>query len=182
MASSKPPHESADNSADSRGRHRPALLAGCFAALLLTACGGGGGGGDAASVDASTAIDVAAAPDAAAGTTGAAPPVAASLLSGVSRLIVVGDSLADVGTFGFKFTVQDATNPAGFPVLPELVAAAYGLGAACSHYMDDGSGGVVPRGDPNCTNFAVGGARILRADGARDIRNQLSEAAAKIGQ
>ena len=76
---------------------------------------------------------------------GSAAAVAASssALTGVSRVIVAGDSLADVGTFGFKFTVQDAANPAGFPVFPELVAGAYGLSAACSHYMDNGAGGVI---------------------------------------
>ena len=112
----------------------------------------------------------------------AAFAASSSALTGVSRVIVAGDSLADVGTFGFKFTVQDATNPAGFPVFPELVAGAYGLAAACSHYMDNGAGGVIPRGDPACTNFAVGGGRILhRGDGPQGIPAQLRDAAATVG-
>ena len=97
-------------------------------------------------------------------------------------MIVAGDSLADVGTFGIKFTVQDSANPAGFPVFPELVAAAYGLSATCSHYMDNGAGGVMPRGDPACMNFAVGGGRILhRGDGPQGIPAQLRDAAATVG-
>jgi phospholipase/lecithinase/hemolysin len=146
-------------------------LAGCLGAFLFTACGGGG---DAPTADASTAVDSPAA------SVAEPPAAAASLLSGVSRLIVAGDSLADVGTFGFKFTVQDAANAIGFPVLPELVAAAHGLPGGCSHYMDDGAGGVVPRGDSGCTNFAVGGGRILDGDGPRSIRNQLAAAAGAI--
>jgi hypothetical protein len=31
-------------------------------------------------------------------------------------VVVFGDSLADVGTFGFKFTVQKAGDPKGYPV------------------------------------------------------------------
>jgi outer membrane lipase/esterase len=112
----------------------------------------------------------------------AAVAASSSVLTGVSRVIVAGDSLADVGTFGFKYTVQDAANPAGFPVLPELVAAAYGLPATCSHYMDNGAGGVMQRGDPACTNFAVGGGRILhRGDGPQGIPAQLRDAAATVG-
>ena len=163
---------------------RRRLLAGCVGALLFAGCGGGGGGGgggeggDAAVGTAPTAVEpVAIAPPGAA----AAPAASASLLTGVSRLIVAGDSLADVGTFGFKFTVQDSAGAPGFPVLPELVAAAHGLPAGCSHYMDNGAGGVMPRGDPTCTNFAVGGGRILDGEGPRNIRNQLGDAAAAIG-
>jgi outer membrane lipase/esterase len=134
-------------------RHFKRLCAGCLGMLLLS------GWGVAAAVSTPN-----------------------SALTGVSRLIVAGDSLADVGTFGFKYTVQDAANPAGFPVFPELVAAAYGLSATCSHYMDNGAGGVIPRGDPACTNFAVGGGRILhRGDGPQGIPAQLRDAAATVG-
>jgi len=157
--------------------HHGRLLAGCVGALLLiTGCGGGGGGGDAGIAAASTAAEPMAVP---APVPSSAP--AASLLTGVSRLIVAGDSLADVGTFGFKFTVQDAGSSGGFPVLPELVAAAHGLSAGCSHYLADGAGGLVPRGVAACTNFAVGGGRLLDGEGPRDIRNQLRDAAAAVG-
>jgi outer membrane lipase/esterase len=156
------------------------LLAGCVGVLLFTGCGGGGGGDgvdNAAIATASTTADpvAIAVPEPA-----VAPAASAALLTGVSRLIVAGDSLSDVGTFGFKFTVQDAANATGFPVLPELVAAAHGLPGGCSHYMDNGAGGVVPRGDSGCTNFAVGGGRILDGDGPRSIRNQLADAAGAI--
>jgi phospholipase/lecithinase/hemolysin len=152
------------------------LVAACVAALLLTSCGGGGAGETLAAADPAAGAVSASIPQ-----PGAAPAAARTLLTGVSRVIVAGDSLADVGTFGFKFTVQDPANPAGFPVFPELVAAAYGLNGACSYYVDNGSGGVVPRGDPSCTNFAVGGARILRGDGP-DILAQLRDAGAAIGR
>jgi|GEM_PF-158035 len=103
-------------------------------------------------------------------------------LSGVTRLIVAGDSLADVGTFGYKATVQDSANPAGFPIIPELVATAQGLTPACSHYMDNGAGGVVARGDPACTNFAIAGSRILMpGDSPLGIAVQLRDAAAAVG-
>ena len=156
------------------------LLAVGVGVLLITACGGGGGGGGG---DAAVATTPTGAEPSSVATPGPAPAPAASasLLTGVSRLVVAGDSLADVGTFGFKFTVQDASSAVGFSVLPELVAAAHGLPAGCSHYVDNGAGGVVPRGDSGCTNFAVGGGRILDGDGPRNIRNQLVDAAAAIG-
>lgn len=34
----------------------------------------------------------------------------------ISKVYVMGDSLADVGTFGFKFTVQNSADPKGFPI------------------------------------------------------------------
>lgn len=137
----------------SKTRRFKHLLAGCLGMLLLS------GWSNAAAVAVSTPA-----------------------LTGVSRVIVAGDSLADVGTFGFKYTVQDAANPAGFPVFPELVAAAYGLSATCSHYMDNGAGGVMPRGNPACTNFAVAGGQILpHSDGPQGIPAQLRDAAATVG-
>lgn len=160
-------------------RPRGFLQAGSLAAALVAACGGGGGGGGSETNVAVAPIAADGVPVAAAGPAPAPDPVR-SVLAGVSRLVVAGDSLADVGTFGFKFTVQDAANALGFPVFPELVAATWGLPALCSHYMDDGSGGVVPRGDPRCTNFAVGGGRILRGDGPRGIPAQLRDAAAAL--
>ncbi|WP_427912475.1 SGNH/GDSL hydrolase family protein [Ramlibacter sp. MMS24-I3-19] len=171
--------------------HSSPLLAGCLSAMLLTACGGGGSS-DATPGAASNAPPTESAPVA----TGAPPPVsaapptaaapgvpAAALTSAprIRRLIVAGDSLADVGTFGFKFTVQDAANAVGFPVFPELVGAAHGLPGGCSFYMDNGAGGVVARGDPRCTNFAVGGAVILRGSGPQGIPAQLGDVAATLG-
>ena len=181
-----------------------------LAAILHTACGGGGADTAAAGATTAPAVnpplaataDPAAAPSAAATpttpnataaptatataapiatSTPAAPAASPAALPGVSRLIVAGDSLADVGTFGYKFTVQDAANPAGFPVFPELVAAAYGLPATCSGYVRLPAGAVVPRGDPACMNFAVGGGLILHGNGPQAIPAQLRDAATMAG-
>src|SRR5690349_9507586 len=80
------------------------------AACLITACGGGGGD------DNPTAAPSPSQPLA----TGPAP---------ITRVIVAGDSLADVGTVGYKATIQSASNPAaGYPIYPQLVAQQLGVG------------------------------------------------------
>ena len=80
----------------------------------------------------------------------------------IHRVYVAGDSLADVGTFGFKFTVQDAKLPKGFPIWPQLVANQVGLDgtAQCSFYRIS-STNPLPTLAPECTNFAIGGARVV---------------------
>ena len=175
--------------------HSGPLLAGCLSAFLLAACGGGGGGSDATPVatggppqtDSAPVASGPPSPTPASPPASSAPPTSAAPVAStaptprITRLIVAGDSLADVGTFGFKFTVQDTGNAAGFPVLPDLVGAAHGLPGGCSHFMDDGTGGVVGRGDPRCTNFAVGGSVILSGSGPQGIPFQLNEAAAALG-
>ena len=161
--------------------HVGRFAAGCLGLLLLASCGGGGDTAVAPEAAPSVAVGTAPAVDAARVAAPAAPAPSVPTRLGVSRLIVAGDSLADVGTFGYKFTVQDAANPAGFPVFPELVAATYGLSAGCSVYRDDGDGGVTPRGNPACTNFAVGGGRILRGDGPQGIPSQLRDSASTLG-
>lgn len=84
--------------------------------------------------------------------------------SSVTKVYVMGDSLADVGTFGLKFTVQDASNPRGFPIWPQIVAGNFGLDALaqCNFYSLNYPSGTV-RAAPNaaCTNFAIGGGRIV---------------------
>lgn len=82
----------------------------------------------------------------------------------ISKVYVMGDSLADVGTFGFKFTVQDASNPKGFPIWPQLVANAFGLDGStqCNVY----SGNLLTdtysdNSVAGCTNYAIGGGRII---------------------
>ena len=70
----------------------------------------------------------------------------------------MGDSLADSGTFGLKFTVQ-GTAPTGAgstAIWPERVAASYGR-TLCPHYVSAG-GSFSAKTD--CTNYAVGGGRI----------------------
>lgn len=83
--------------------------------------------------------------------------------AGISKIYVMGDSLADVGTFGFKFTVQDASNPKGFQIWTQLVANAVGVdGAAqCNFYSLNLDGTVRAAPNPACTNFAIGGGRVF---------------------
>ena len=87
---------------------------------LVTACGGGGNDAPA---------------------TPAPSQPAASGPPPISRVIVAGDSLADVGTFGFKATVQSAANPAvGYPIYPQLVAQQLGAGALCNYFSSTDQG------------------------------------------
>lgn len=78
----------------------------------------------------------------------------------ISKIYVMGDSLADVGTFGgIKFTVQDPVNPKNSLIWPQLIANNFGLdgSAQCNFY----SIGNTVTTNPACTNFAIGGARIV---------------------
>jgi phospholipase/lecithinase/hemolysin len=78
----------------------------------------------------------------------------------ISAVKVMGDSLADSGTFGFKFTVQNAADPAkGFPIWAERVAQTYGVQTLCPFFRASSSTTfLAPVG--TCNNFAVGGGRI----------------------
>jgi outer membrane lipase/esterase len=76
----------------------------------------------------------------------------------ITSVKVMGDSLADSGTFGFKFTVQDATNPKGFAIWPERIASTYNVAALCSAFKFTGTTFTGPAA--GCTNYAVGGGRI----------------------
>lgn len=83
--------------------------------------------------------------------------------AGINRISVAGDSLADVGTFGFKFTVQNANDAAGYPIWTQLIANDYGLdgNAQCPYFAGNPITQVVAVGNNNdCSNFAVGGGRI----------------------
>jgi outer membrane lipase/esterase len=78
----------------------------------------------------------------------------------ITSVKVFGDSLQDSGTFGFKFTVQAATNP----IYVERIAANYGK-TLCNFFKAtyDTSGnvtGFVVNTAAGCTNFAAGGGRI----------------------
>ena len=78
----------------------------------------------------------------------------------ISKVYVMGDSLADVGTFGgLKFTVQDPINPQNSLIWTQIVANNFGLeGAAqCNFYSISNT----VTTNANCTNFAIGGARIV---------------------
>ncbi len=73
---------------------------------------------------------------------------------------VFGDSIADSGVFGYKFTIQgkDANgNP--FQIFPEVVAANLGVSSLCPFFSFTPAAGF---GAPaaTCTNFAVAGGRV----------------------
>lgn len=77
-------------------------------------------------------------------------------------VVVFGDSLADVGTFGFKFTVQKAGDAKGYPVWPQIVSDAVKVSGAsqCNGYVA-GAGGFTRSTNAACTNYAIGGGRIV---------------------
>lgn len=77
-----------------------------------------------------------------------------------SKVYVMGDSLADVGTFGFKFTVQNSADPKGFPIWTQLVAANYGVTGQCNFYTFTGMT-FAANPTPGCTNYAIGGGRVV---------------------
>ena len=100
------------------------------------------------------------------------------------RVIVAGDSLADEGTYGLKFTVQNSAAPAeGYRVFPEIVASEYDV-ETCNHYTYNGTTFVT---NADCTNYAVAGARIVNpasqggADSPLSIPAQLAAASARSG-
>ncbi|MCS6810633.1 MAG: SGNH/GDSL hydrolase family protein [Tepidimonas sp.] len=79
----------------------------------------------------------------------------------VTAVKVAGDSLADAGTFGFKFTVQGSSR-ASTRIWTDVVADAAEVAPLCPRYRGNPSSGEVAL-DPNaasCTSYAVGGARI----------------------
>lgn len=121
---------------------RRALSAALASVALAITAGCGGGGSDSTPAPApSTTLPVAQ----------AAP---------APRVFVAGDSLADVGTFGLKATVQSAADPAaGYPVYPEIVARDLGAGSLCNYFSSSDS--LVFTTHAGCTDFAVGGAQVV---------------------
>lgn len=96
----------------------------------------------------------------------------------ITSVKVMGDSLADVGTFGLKFTIQGTQSA----IFSERVPMAYGLSAGCPFFLFDGTTfGANPAA--GCTNFAIGGGVInpsasrLSAADPRGIGVQFSTAA-----
>ncbi|QTD47207.1 SGNH/GDSL hydrolase family protein [Ottowia testudinis] len=108
---------------------------------------------------------------------------------GLDTMKVVGDSLSDSGTFADvpggarTFTVQGTADEPNV-VWVERVALAYRVAPLCPVYKFNGSA-FTPNTKPNCTNYAVGGARInnpAASGGAAaplSVANQLQDAAAK---
>lgn len=88
---------------------------------------------------------------------------------GIQSVKVIGDSLADVGTFGFKATVQGTESY----LFVERVALDYGLKPTCNYYAATGASSFVPNPATGCVNYAVAGGVINRASsgfGATDPR------------
>jgi phospholipase/lecithinase/hemolysin len=109
-------------------------------AILLSACGGGGGGGSSSNSSTNTNTNP---------NTNTSPSV--------TSVKVVGASLADSGTFGFKFTVQPKET---YKVYSELVASAYRISSICPAYSYTGSFTT----NSGCTNYAVAGAKVNNYD------------------
>ena len=100
----------------------------------------------------------------------------------VTSVKVMGDSLSDSGTFGFKFTVQgNDTDGKPYQVWPERIAGLYNT-SLCPHYIA-GSADLVPvTVKPACTNYAIGGGMInpqgAAANTPLSIVNQIKDAGA----
>ena len=103
----------------------------------------------------------------------------------ITSVKVMGDSLPDSGTFGFKFTVQ-ATTATGIDlktprVYPELVANSYGIASLCNVYTFTGTTFIANPTQTGCTNSAIGGGRInnfTAPTSPQSIPLQLSNASA----
>ena len=107
-----------------------------------------------------------------------------------SGVRVFGDSLADSGTFGIKFTVNAAgsspgATPTSTPIWPDLIAKSFGK-QVCNFYVATSFTNFVAPALA-CTNYAVGGGRInsLAATGGAtspfSIPAQMDNAAAVVG-
>lgn len=97
----------------------------------------------------------------------------------ITSVKVMGDSLADSGTFGLKFTVQGtaATGAGSTPIWPEIISNQNYSPDLCPAYRQSATGFATAAG---CTNYAIGGGRInyaLDATNPLSIRVQLARAA-----
>ena len=86
----------------------------------------------------------------------------------IASVKVFGDSLQDSGTFGYKFTVQAASNP----IYVERIAAGYGQ-TLCNFFTFTGSTFAANTAKTGCTNYAIGGGRITYT-GAGGAANPLN--------
>lgn len=88
-------------------------------------------------------------------------------------VVVFGDSLADVGTFGFKFTVQKAGDAKGYPIWTQLVADTVGASGAsqCNGFQATSPTPTFARNtNAACTNYAIGGGRIMAAGAGNPLK------------
>ena len=97
--------------------------------------------------------------------------------TGATSVKVMGDSLADVGTFGIKFTVQGTASK----IYPERVAQSYGIASTCNFFAFNGTT-FVANPAAGCSNYAIGGGVIngagsgLAAADPRTINVQMQTA------
>jgi phospholipase/lecithinase/hemolysin len=77
----------------------------------------------------------------------------------ISSVTVMGDSLADVGTFGLKFTVGGAAADT-YLIYPERIAQSYGIETLCPYFVATSSTTFAPNPTAGCTDYAIGGGRI----------------------
>jgi outer membrane lipase/esterase len=94
----------------------------------------------------------------------------------ISSVQVFGDSLADSGTFGIKFTVQGSD----VQIYPERVAALYGQ-TLCPYFVATGTSTFTTNTTAGCTNYAIGGGVINYTSSTTnplDITVQLATAGA----
>lgn len=89
----------------------------------------------------------------------------------VTSVKVMGDSLSDSGTFGYKFTVQgnDPTTGKPYLVWPERIADLYST-SLCAHYKPTSQTTFVTA-NAGCTNYAIGGAQINYVDASGQVVN-----------
>ncbi len=87
----------------------------------------------------------------------------------ITSVKVMGDSLADVGTFGIKFTIQ------GNDTYPERIAQLYGLPKGCNFFAFTGTT-FAANPTAGCTNFAIGGGVINRFSGVNPDNSPYSAA------
>jgi outer membrane lipase/esterase len=80
-------------------------------------------------------------------------------LPNITAVKVLGDSLADVGTFGIKFTVQ-GTASAPELIFPELIAKSYNIAQHCNFFTFTGTTFAPNTAKTGCTNYAIGGGRV----------------------
>jgi outer membrane lipase/esterase len=103
----------------------------------------------------------------------------------ITSVKVFGDSLADSGVFGFKFTVQGASPTTPYAIWPELAAASYGVTGLCPRYMATGATTVALNpGAATCSSYAVGGGRVNNPTAPTagfSIRQQMADAATDLG-
>lgn len=77
----------------------------------------------------------------------------------VTSLRVIGDSLADVGTFGGVRATIQRSDAHPNDMYPERVSQQFGLGRGCNFFAFNGTT-FIANPTPGCTNYSIGGGVI----------------------